>query len=329
MTDVLIVSLGATGGLRTADRELERAMRVAGADVALTEVPPPASARDRRWLPALVREDHRWARSARGVARDGIERLRPRAIVYSTTTAALLWPEPGAIRFDTCAHFNRPGPIGFWQRPLERRRFASAPLLLPWSDEGLEKAPAPRTPTLVVPVPVEPSGPPAPARDITAITYANLPYKKGLDRVLAAWREVRLADERLVVAGAEGVPAEAGVESTGRLPADEFRALLRRARAFVTAPRREDYGIVQLEALADGCMLVTTPAAGPYVAYGAASRIDPRLTGPDLGAALRAALDDPRPDYAERALAELEPFRRATVDALVEEELLPRLLGGS
>ena len=329
MTDVLIVSLGATGGLRTADRELERALRLAGAEVALAEVPAPQSARDRRWLPALVREDHRWARSARSAARAGIERMRPRSIVYSTTTAALLWPEPGAIRFDTSARFNRPGPVGFWQRPLERRRFSSAPLLLPWSEEGLATAPAGPAPALVVPVPVEPSGAAAPKRDITAVTYANLPYKKGLDRVLAAWREVRRPDERLVVAGAEGVPGEAGVESTGRLPADEFRALLRRARTFVTAPRREDYGIVQLEALADGCMLVTTAASGPYVAYGAAGRIDPRLTGPELGPALRAALDDPLPDYAERALAELEPFRRVTVDALVRDELLPRLLRGS
>jgi glycosyltransferase involved in cell wall biosynthesis len=327
MTDVLIVSLGATGGLRTADRELERALRQTGAHVALAEVPAPASARDRRWLPALVREDHRWARSARQAARTGIERLRPRAIVYSTTTAALLWPEPGAIRFDTSARFNRAGPVGLWQRPLERRRFSSAPLLLPWSDAGLETAPASGAPALVVPVPVEPSGPPARTRDITALTYANLPYKKGLDRVLAAWREVRRPDERLVVAGAEGVPGEPGVESTGRLPAEEFRALLRRARTFLTAPRREDYGIVQLEALADGCMLVTTAAAGPYVAYEAAGRIDSRLTGPDLGRALRAALDDPLPDYAERALAELEPFRRATVDGLVRDQLLPRLLG--
>ena len=52
----------------------------------------------------------------------------------------------------------------------------------------------------------------------------------------------------------------------GRLAAAEYRALLRRARVFVTAPRREDYGIAQLEALADGCALVTTPAPGPYAA---------------------------------------------------------------
>ena len=42
--------------------------------------------------------------------------------------------------------------------------------------------------------------------------------------------------------------------------------------------------------------------------------------------ALRAALDDPAPDYAERALAAIAPYRRAAVDAVVRDELLPRLL---
>jgi hypothetical protein len=101
---------------------------------------------------------------------------------------------------------------------------------------------------------------------------------------------------------------------------------------FVTAPRREDYGIAQLEALADGCALVTTPAPGPYAALPLARALAPRLV-PDrdagIAAALRAALDDPAPGYAERALAALAPFRRTGVDRTVAEELLPRLLGTS
>ena len=82
------------------------------------------------------------------------------------------------------------------------------------------------------------------------------------------------------------------VRFAGLVPRDEYRALLRRSRAFLSAPRREDYGIAQLEALADGCVLVTTPAPGPYVAAPIARRIDNRLVGPRL--AIRAALDAPR-----------------------------------
>jgi glycosyltransferase involved in cell wall biosynthesis len=109
------------------------------------------------------------------------------------------------------------------------------------------------------------------------------------------------------------------------LPYEEYRALLRRARVFVCAPRREDYGIAQLEALADGCELVTTPAPGPYVALPIARELDPRLVSEDLPGALRTALDDPALGYAARALDALAPFSREAVDRLVAEQLLPRL----
>ena len=166
---------------------------------------------------------------------------------------------------------------------------------------------------------------------IAAITYGANPHKKGLDRILSAWAAGRRDGEELVVAGTDRVPAAPGVRNAGRLPPAEYRALLRRARVFVTAPRREDYGIAQLEALADGCALVTTAAPGPYAALPLARALDPRLVvEPDavaLAGALRAALDEPPPDYAARALEAIAPFRRAAVDRTVAEELLPRLLG--
>jgi len=117
------------------------------------------------------------------------------------------------------------------------------------------------------------------------------------------------------------------VRVLGALPRGEYRALLRRARVFVSAPRREDYGLAQLEALADGCLLVTTPAPGPYVALQIARGLDARLVDADLARALRAALREPPPDYAARVRPALEPFTRAAADRVVREELLPRLLG--
>ena len=112
----------------------------------------------------------------------------------------------------------------------------------------------------------------------------------------------------------------------GALPRAEYRALVRRARVFVTAPRREDYGIAQLEALADGCALVTTAAPGPYAALPLARGLDPRLVAEDLAGALRAALDEPAPGYAERAAAALRPWAPPEVDRVVADVLLPRLL---
>jgi glycosyltransferase involved in cell wall biosynthesis len=329
--DVLIVSLGATAGLRCADAELADSLRRAGASVALAAATPPL-----RPTRTLALTDLAWALAARRAAIAGLAAHRPRAIVYSSTTSSLFWPRSGAIRFDAPSAGNRRGRHGLWQRPAERRRLAQAPLLLPWSDGGLAEAPASARAgarALVLPVPVEPSGPPAPIRDIAAITYAANPAKKGLDRVLAAWTRVRRSDEQLFVAGASpqelacagaSLPSD-GVRLVGALPPGDYRALLRRARVFVCAPRREDYGLAQLEALADGCLLVTTPAPGPYAALPLARSLDPRLVSDDLGAALRTALDDPAPDYGAQAASVLAVFTRAAIDRIVREELLPRL----
>ena len=129
-----------------------------------------------------------------------------------------------------------------------------------------------------------------------------------------------------MVAGTDAPVNGEGVTSAGLVSPSEFRALLRRARAYVAAPRREDYGIAQLEALAEGAVLVTTPAPGPYAALPIACELDPRLVSDDLAGALRAALDDPPPGYAEAAAEALAPYRRAAVDRIVADELLPRLL---
>ena len=151
-----------------------------------------------------------------------------------------------------------------------------------------------------------------------------------------AARSLREADPRSSSSPAprpssSGVPAwfaqaRRAYACAGVLSPEAYRALVRRARVFVCAPRREDYGIAQLEALADGCELVTTPAPGPYAALPIARALDPRLVGEDLGAGLRAALDDPMADYAERAQQALAPFTRDRIDRLVADELLPRLL---
>jgi hypothetical protein len=337
--DVLIVSLGSTAGLRRADEELRVSLERAGALVVVAQALPP------RALPTLMLTDLGWARAARAATLRTLARLEsgaPRAIVYSSTTAALLWPRPGAIRFDAPSAGNRPGRHGLWQRPLERRRLNEATLLLPWSEGALDELPSPPPAdrALVLPVAAEPSGAPEPVRDIAAITYAANPSKKGLDRVLAAWRWVRAQrpaelGEELLVAGASGrelasaglsLDRQEGVRVVGSLPQPEYRALLRRARAFVCAPRREDHGLAQLEALADGCQLVTTPAPGPYAVLSIARALDPRLVNEDLAAALRAALEDPLDGYAERAAAALAPFRREAVDRLVAEQLIARLL---
>jgi hypothetical protein len=342
-TDVLVVSLGATSGWRTAAAELSSAIARAGARVQTVITGRPPSVR------TFALTDLMQAVAAHRACRRAIATYQPTAIVYCSITAALLWPRPGAVWIDSIAAENRPGRHGIWQRPLERRRLAEASLVLMMSETSLAPLPGLRPDAVVVPVPVASSagsggpatgdGPPARRalarggfaagpRDLTALTYAADPDKRRLDLVLAAWARARRGDETLVVAGTDQGAGYPGVEVVGRLDPAAYRSLLRRTRVFVAAPRREEYGIAPLEALADGCVLVTTPSRGPYPALALARELDPRLVGDDLAGAIRTALDDPSAGYQERADRLLAPFRRQAIDEVIGERVLPRLLPG-
>ena len=137
------------------------------------------------------------------------------------STAALLWPGPGAIRYDAPAAGNRPGRHGLWQRPLERRRLREAPLLVPQAQGALPRRPRRTRPRVVVPIPVEPSGRlRRRERDIAAITYARQPVEEGpRPRARARGRRRGAPGEELVVAGVERVPGRAGRALGGRLRA--------------------------------------------------------------------------------------------------------------
>ncbi|MEO6859592.1 MAG: glycosyltransferase [Solirubrobacteraceae bacterium] len=318
---VLIVTLGTTTGWGSSARELTDAFARAGARARLIGTGPARPVR------TFMLTDFAQAWVARRVAERGIARFSPDAVVYCSITAALLWPLPGAIWLDSVAAENRPGRHGLWQRVVEQRRLHAAPLVLTMAEDSLQGLGAQTRPSAItVPVPVSPSGSPAEVRDIDVLAYAGDPEKRRLDHILETWARARREGETLVVAGIERDSSPAGVRFTGRLAPESYRALVRRARVFVAAPRREDYGIAPLEALADGCLLVSTPAPGAYPALRLARSLDPRLVSEDLAPALRAALDDPLPGYARRAAELLEPFSRAAVDRTVAERVLPRLL---
>src|SRR3954451_16396229 len=143
--DVLIVSLGGTAGLREADAELAGSLRRAGASVEVARV---ARARELRTFAAI---ELAWAVNARRATVRAVRALSPRAVIYSTTTAALLGPVSAESRFDAPAAGTRRGRHGVWQRPVEAKRFKAAPVLVPGSEGGLEEAPVPHADAVVVP----------------------------------------------------------------------------------------------------------------------------------------------------------------------------------
>jgi glycosyltransferase involved in cell wall biosynthesis len=317
-TDVLVVGVDSTAGWRAATDELADSLRRAGAAVERVGAGP------LRRVRTFALTDYVEARAARQVCQRAIAAHDPATIIYASINAALLWPRPGAVFLDSIAAENRPGRHGFWQRPVERRRLRQTSLVLAWSERSLEALRGPHAQMVVTSPPV--SIAPHAGKDIDAITYAGDPIKRRLDVVLDAWRSARKDGETLLLTGTDRVEALPGVEVAGRVAPDAFRALLRRSKVFLAAPCREDYGIAALEALACGCLLVTTPSPGPYPALELARRLDPRLVAHDLPGPIRCALDDPLCGYAARAAEMLQPFTRESFDVTVANEVLPRLL---
>jgi glycosyltransferase involved in cell wall biosynthesis len=180
-----------------------------------------------------------------------------------------------------------------------------------------------------LPVPIE-AAPAAPPSD-EVVAYAGWMWKRGIDVLCAAWNEAA-PPGRLVIGGADragglawlercGVPEPSEVEWAGEVPHDQWLRRVAQARAFVNASRREDYGQSQLEALAAGTPLVTVPSPGAYEALPIARRLAPELVSDDLASALRALEHVDRDGYARRAQAEMAPYRREAVLAIVRDEL--------
>jgi len=160
--DVLLLSLGTTRGLRAADTSFAEMARAAGVSVEVVGVRVGATRRLQRFYPAI---DLAQAVAARRAAATALARHDPRAVVVSTTTAALMAPlagRPYAVRLDSPAVLNRPGRRNAIQHALERRSLGSARLVLPMSRAAEAALPAGSAPSVVVPMPVEPSGPQEP-----------------------------------------------------------------------------------------------------------------------------------------------------------------------
>jgi hypothetical protein len=348
LTDLLLVSLGTTRGLRTADRAFLEQAEAAGASVGAAGVRIGALDRLRRAYPV---NDLVEAAAARRVIAAALARRRPRALVLSTVTAAMLAPRPElpyAVRLDSPARLNRRGLRNRPLHALERRHLDAATLVLPWSEAARDALPPGAAPTVVLPPPVVSSGTRHGPPERLAVAYVPDPKAKGLDVLCAAWAQAGIEGARLEVFGIEperarrhlartGVVEPPTVTFRGMVGAAEFRSALRRARAFVGAARWEDFGQAPLEALADGALLVTVPSGGAFEALRLARRLEPRLVagavGPGpLAAAIECAFamdEDRMVAYRKSATEQLARYRPEAIVETLRELVLPVLLGRS
>ena len=326
--DVALLSLGTTLGLRRADDALAELLEAAGLSCRVVRVRFGATARLRRQITVIDLVEGLAARRAARATRDA------RAVIVSRATTALLLERPQvpwAVRFDSPTALNRPGWSGAWQRARERRVFAAADVLLPYGETSARAAAAVAPGARMIPLPVPIEGRPADAVGDEVLAHGGWLWKRGIDVLCAAWNAAP-PPGRLVIGGADraaglawlercGVPEPPNVEWAGEVPHEQWLQRVARARAFVNASRREDYGQSQLEALAAGTPLVTVPSPGAYEALPIARRLAPGLVSDDLTSALRALEHLDRDDYARRAAAEMAPYRREAVLSVVRDQL--------
>ena len=184
--------------------------------------------------------------AARRTVRTAVERHEPRALILSTTTAAMLLPRlpvPYAVRFDSPARLNRPGARNAPLHALERRGMRGARITIPYSVAGAEALPADAARAIVVSPPIDASASHdawncrarASGRGVRARSEGEGPGRaRAAGRRSRARRTARGLWDRTGVGAlappANGVPEPPSARPEGAAAA-VFRAGLRRARA--------------------------------------------------------------------------------------------------
>ena len=196
-----------------------------------------------------------------------------------------------------------------WIALFERRTVESAAAVHCTSELEREELVAlglrPRA-TFVVPNGIElPPAPASASRTDTILYLGRINWKKGLDRLVAALRDVPRA--QLVLAGndeeglaprlraqAEAAGVAPRVTFAGYVEGDAKRALLDTAAVLVLPSVSENFGNAVLEAMAHGCPVVVTRGVGLAQAVqdagaGLVAEADP----PALARAIRTYVEDP------------------------------------
>jgi hypothetical protein len=346
--DILHVSAGTTRGWRVNDESLRIALTELGVTVERVAIRRPAGGLVHRMRSPA--NDLYQAACLVAAAEQGLRRVRPRAVIYSSSHAALLQPHravPEAVWVDGPIALMRPGARNAPIRALERLRQHRLDLVMSMSLEDPDALVEPLRPRMraVLHVPIDPSRSEAtlPLGVVPpfGVTYAGTPRKKGLDLAIEAWRQAS-PGMTLVVTGIGpetaarylGGRLPSGVHFVGPVPRAVHRGIVRRAAVYVSASRREEYGTSQLEALSDLVPLVTLPSQGAAEPVAVVRRLTPTLVARDMSAAslaecIRAAIEmtpDQLSQYRARCAKLMARYSYEAFKQRLARDVLSRLL---
>ena len=185
-----------------------------------------------------------------------------------------------------------------------------------WTLDALVKLGVPSEKIAIVPLAyeteeIEPTSPPRAEGPLRVLYLGQVNLRKGIQYLLAAARKLDKKQFRFDVAGPISisdehvVTAPANVTFHGSVTRDRVREFYREADVFVLPTISDGFALTQLEAMAHGLPLITTPNCGDVVRDGIDGFLVPARDASALAKALENLADDP-----ER----LEAMREATRD---------------
>lgn len=150
-----------------------------------------------------------------------------------------------------------------------------------WSRSALREEDVPDEKIIVVPGAYEPPddvsrspSPPTSSSPLRVLWLGSVVLRKGIQYLVQAAHELATADVEFTIAGALGITKEAiekapdNMTFVGEIPRDQTSDLYRAADVFVLPTLSDGFGITQVEAMAHGCPVITTPNCGRVVTDG-------------------------------------------------------------
>jgi glycosyltransferase involved in cell wall biosynthesis len=173
-----------------------------------------------------------------------------------------------------------------------------------WSADALVRQGVPRERIVIVPLAYEPRvrlHEPRPRNDgpLRVLWLGNVILRKGIQYLIEAARLLSDRSIRIVVVGPVRISeravrsAPSSVEFRGEVTHDRISDEYADADVFVLPTLSDGFGLTQLEAMAHGLPVVTTPNCGPVVDHGHDGLVVPAADADALADAL-ATLDDDR-----------------------------------
>lgn len=189
-------------------------------------------------------------------------------------------------------------PQCYWDRLAAEWKIADLVLVnSEWSRAALVQQGVPDKKIIVVPLaidfaqdhalePINPVGP------LKVLWLGTVILRKGIQYLVDAARRLQNDNVEFLIAGPLGVSDEAArtfpenMKLLGRLARDQTREIYKRAHVFVLPTLSDGFAVTQLEAMAHGLPVVTTPNCGDVVMDGFDGLIVPARDGQALADAL-------------------------------------------